>query len=399
MSNTKSGLLLLTPYYYPDIAANTILMKELVDCLSNDYNVTIFTNGIRNDIKSESNDAKQIKYRVIRSKNRFSRKRGILAKAFEYMFFYINTYLHVKNRKINYGVIFCQSTPPLISIFVKIAVKNKAKIIYNVQDIFPDSLIPYFGNRKYRILHQAEKLSYKLSDSIITISNGFSRKIRNRSGIIAHVVYNWVDTQLIKYVDNNHNDLFKEYELFRNKNKNIVYSGNIGFNQDFDTLLDVAEKMKKQKCNFIIIGKGKSKEKLKNKIARRNINNVYLFDPLPPDKIASVYSFGDVYILPMKKYSLEGSFPSKTWSILACGSPLVVSVDRDSEYARELENKGLAYICKPSDSEDMKDKIEIALSENRRYYSARTTYIKDKCDKEKNLLLYKIIVDQMMGTV
>ena len=396
MNKIKPRLLLITPYYYPDIAANTILMKELADYLSIDYNIAIFANEIRKYQTIKLNDEKRSDYKIIRSKNKFARKEGIFAKIFEYVFFYTNTYLHIKNRKLKYKVIFCQSTPPLISIFVKIAAKNKAKIIYNVQDVFPDSLIPYFGKRKYSILHQVERLSYKLSDSIITISEGFSKKIEKRSGVLAHVVPNWVDTEKIRYVDNKQNELFEEYEIFRNASKNIVYSGNIGINQNFNMLLDVAEKMKEQKCNFIIIGKGKNKKKLKDTIERKNIKNVYLFDPLPPDKIAQVYSFGDVYVLPMKKHSLEGSFPSKTWSILACGSSLVVSVDRDSEYARELESNGLAYNCEPSDSEDMKDKIEIALSEKRKYSSAKIAYIKEKCDKAKNLSMYGKIVDYMM---
>ena len=103
-----------------------------------------------------------------------------------------------------------------------------------------------------------------------------------------------------------------------------------------------------------------------------------------------------MYILPLKEFALEGSFPSKTWSIFACGSALVVSAEKNSEYAQELERDNKAYISTPNSINDMINNINKALKENRKYEKSRVDYIKAKCDKESNLLIYKKIFDELV---
>jgi glycosyltransferase involved in cell wall biosynthesis len=88
-----------------------------------------------------------------------------------------------------------------MSIPIRYAVGKRSKIIYNVQDLFPDSLIPYFGDRRYSILHKVEIASYQAADSISTICYEFYKKIQLRSHKISRVIHNWVDCNEIHYID------------------------------------------------------------------------------------------------------------------------------------------------------------------------------------------------------
>jgi len=386
------NLLIVTPYYYPDIAANVGLMKDFSEYLGQKYSVTVYTNELKNSHNQFEQDYSEIPIcRIKRTANPFVHFSGLIFKIFEYIVFYIGVYIYIKNRSSKFPVIFCQSTPPLISIIIRFASDKKTKIIYNVQDLFPDSLIAYFGNRKYRMLHRLETGSYKTADGVTVICEEFAQRIKFHSGVVAKVIPNWIDTNVIHYIDKDKNSISKL--LYKNsyENKKIVYSGNIGFNQDFDTVLDAAMEM----CDvdFFIIGRGAKRTELKKKVSDRKIENVYLFEPFPKEKISEVYSFGDVYILPMKKNSMKGSFPSKTWSILACGSSLVACVDKDSSFAKEMGKNRLALICEPENKDDMVRNLRIALLNGRRDSEEKIGYIKTHYDKMLLLEQYKEIIN------
>ena len=391
----KKKLLIVTPYYYPDIAANVNFIKEIVEEIKNDFSISIFANEVRNpQIQKDKTEERNIF--IYRCKNKFSKMPGLYSKIIEYIVFYIKCYLFIKNRADNFDIIFCQSTPPYASIPIRLASK-KARIIYNVQDIFPDSLMLYLGNRKFTLLHKIEKISYQYSDIIIAISEGFKRKIQERSkNSKIYVIPNWVDSNKIFYKSNAKERLPELNSYFNKDNINIVYSGNIGFGLDFDLILNAAKKMIDKNANFIIIGNGKAKRKLQKKINALKLNNVILLPPFPHDYIADIYSFGDVYILPIKSNLLAGSYPSKTWSILACGSPLVISANKEMEFAKELSESRLAYISNPGDVDDFINKIMIAKRNNRRDSDRIINIIKEIYCKEKLIKQYIYYINSII---
>jgi len=124
------------------------------------------------------------------------------------------------------------------------------------------------------------------------------------------------------------------------------------------------------------------------KVKVLGINNFYFYDPFPKEWISDVYSFGDLYLLPMRKNAMKASFPSKTWSILACGSPLVASVDLGSNFAKELVQNDLAYICEPQNRNDLSSTICLALHDGRTNGIKRIKYVRDNYSKEKLLQRY-----------
>jgi len=394
----KELILIVSAYYYPDVAANVALVKDLAEYLNSYFDVTVITTQIRGSSrrsKEEKSMNSSNPVLVIRKINPFVHRSGLLSKIFEYLLFIIKIYCYIKNRKNKYSVIFCQSTPPLMSIPIRFAAGRKSKIIYNVQDIFPDSLIPYFGNHKYTFLHRLERVSYNAANSVTTICRQFYRKIRSRSNCIIKVIPNWVDMNEISYVHKERNRIYKEMKGIDWDRKNIVYSGNIGINQDFDTIISVA--LEYSEYNFIIIGNGKKRSELQKRVKLLGLNNFYIYDPFPKEWISEIYSFGDIYLLPMKKNAMKASYPSKTWSILACGSPLVASVDLDSDFADELMKNELAYVCEPENSKELIKAMNLALCENKGKAAKRIEYIRNNYDKRIILAQFKqIFMEQIL---
>jgi colanic acid biosynthesis glycosyl transferase WcaI len=64
-----------------------------------------------------------------------------------------------------------------------------------------------------------------------------------------------------------------------------------------------------------------------------------------------VLAAADVHVVPLKRGLAWSSVPSKLYSILAAGRPIVASVDPGTEVARTLERAGAGVAVPPDDAE------------------------------------------------
>jgi glycosyltransferase involved in cell wall biosynthesis len=197
---------------------------------------------------------------------------------------------------------------------------KKVPFIYNLQDIFPDSLagtgLAKKGGLLWKIGRVIENFTYRNADKIIVISEDFKRNIMAK-GVPEEkivVVYNWVDEEAVKHVPREENKLFDAYGLDRSKFY-ITYSGNIGLTQNMDMLLEVAKELETTEpdIQFVLIGEGAYKKRVQEIIAEKNIGNVALLPFQPYEDISHVFSLGDAGLVISKPGVGENSVPSKTW--------------------------------------------------------------------------------------
>ncbi len=57
----------------------------------------------------------------------------------------------------------------------------------------------------------------------------------------------------------------------------------------------------------------------------------------------------DIHVVPLKRGLARSSVPSKTYSILAAGRPIVASVDPGTEIARTVAEAGAGWTVPPGD--------------------------------------------------
>jgi len=89
---------------------------------------------------------------------------------------------------------------------------------------------------------------------------------------------------------------------------------------------------------FVIFGKGAEEDALKKQAAEEKLTNLEFFPLLPEDRVSEVYSLGDACVVCCKAGTGGGGVPSKTWSIMACGRPLLISFDAGCELCRIVES-------------------------------------------------------------
>jgi glycosyltransferase involved in cell wall biosynthesis len=260
--------------------------------------------------------------------------------------------LFLKEKKPD--LIFVYEPSPVTVGIPAIVAKNKfgnVPIFFWVQDLWPDSLKDTGAfNNKY-ILKLADKFTryiYNNSKIILVQSEAF----------INYIIKQGVLSNKIKYFPNPTENFYnvvkidEEYSNLLPKGFNLIFAGNIGEAQSFDTLIDAAVKLKQLNYPIYwnILGDGRAKNNLEKKITKLNLTDNFIFKgSFNSEEMPLFFACADGLIVSLKKSKIFSlTIPAKVQSYLACGRPIIGSID--GEGARIINDAGAGYV---SPSEDV----------------------------------------------
>lgn len=353
----------LPAYFYPESMSSAHLDDNLRQAIVDaGMEMAIYcptpTRGITQDVRTEYKKRKLDKmYDGHVTVHRFSlygEGKNPILRALRYTFACIiqfNRAVFAKDAR-SCDVMFITSTPPIKGAMAGLAKKfNHKHIIYNLQDIFPDSLagsgLAKKGGFLWKIGRLIENFTYRSADKIIVISEDFKKNIMAK-GVPEEkiaVVYNWVDESAIKPVAKEDNPLYEEFGLSREK-FTAVYAGNLGNAQNISIILDGAKEL--LDVQFAVFGTGGLENEVRERIEKEGLTNVHLNPLQPYDRVSQVYSLGDACIVSCKEGLGGSAMPSKTWTIMSCGRPVIASFD-EGELKEILENNNLGVFTHAGD--------------------------------------------------
>lgn len=234
----------------------------------------------------------------------------------------------------------------------------KARLTYNVQDIFPENAA-YIGSAKgivYKILSAEQRYAYRHADQIITISEDMKELLieKGADSQKTEVVYNWSYTDSLYHYE----DVYSEkIAKFLSTDKfNVVYAGNIGTMQNVDVVVETAKLMQDEEdVHFHIFGDGMYKERLQHEA--EGLSNIS-FWPMQPSELApSIYAMADVNVIPLAPNIYRTALPSKTATCIACGKPIVFCIGRESKLLNILEQNGLCAFAPSDDAKCLAESV------------------------------------------
>ena len=244
---------------------------------------------------------------------------------------------------------------------------RRAPVVFNVQDVYPDVAIELGALRGPRVIRAArglERYVYRHSDAVTVLSDDLKDNVAAKlgDGRKVHVIPNFVDVERIRPTDPE-NAYRREFGL---EGKTVVmYAGNVGLSQSLDTVLDSAAALAHEpEVVFVINGSGAARASLQSRA--RGMSNVVFVDPQPEDRLPEVLAAADVHLVPLRSGLARSSVPSKTYSILAAGRPLIASVDPGSEVARVVETAGAGTAVPPEDAESLTKALRALIEEPER---------------------------------
>jgi glycosyltransferase involved in cell wall biosynthesis len=319
------NILIVTQYFYPeDFKVNDIAF----DFIQRGHKVTVFTakpnypkgrfyNGYSFFGKSNEiiNGVEIIRIPIF---PRFNGKGKYLI--INYLSFLLFSFIYKHRVKGEFDVIFSHLPSPLISALPAIWFKKKfnAKLYLWVLDLWPESLQANSNIKDGFLIKTLNKLInyiYNKSDVILISSKFFEKSILEKginNNIKIKYFPNWAEDIFI-------NEKIENVSLPKIKEGfNIMFAGNIGDSQDFDSILEAAKLTKDDNINWLIVGDGRKLTWLKIEIQKHSLNNVYLLGRYPLNLMPSLFKIADAMLVTLKNNPIFSlTVPAKVQAYMA----------------------------------------------------------------------------------
>lgn len=233
-------------------------------------------------------------------------------------------------------------TNPPISPFISFFVPNSYSLLF--YDIYIETLGKVLPLRNKSILSQIwvwlHKKSLKDAASIFTLTEGMKAKLENFvSNKCISVVPIWTDNDSQKPILREENSFIHSNNL---DGKFIVmYSGNLGLNNDLDIILKVAKTIRNPQIQFLIVGEGIGKSVLVKQAAKLSLTNVQFMNWQPSTMLPYSLAAADIAIVTLSSNLSNNAIPSKFFNYLAAGSPILSIAPVHSDLAKLIAENGV----------------------------------------------------------
>lgn len=244
----------------------------------------------------------------------------------------------------NVDVILSPSPPLTIGYLNQWLAKIKGcKAVYNVQEIYPDILGKDEG-LVFNVLSKIERKVYDSSDAVITIDQLFYDTIVNRfkDKSKLHIIPNFVDADL--YRSGISTDILDKSLFPDNDSIKLLYAGNIGFAQDWETLIKLAEKTRDLNVEYFVIGEGVMKPYVEEKKNVLSLEKLYVLPYQPRQLMPAILAYSDVQFIFMTPQMEGQGFPSKVYTIMSCGRALLIGSGKNTPIVNFLDPVGCAKL-------------------------------------------------------
>ena len=226
---------------------------------------------------------------------------------------------------------------------------RRGPLIFNIQDVFPDAAVETGAISSRWIISAAsllERVSYGRAAAITVLSadlrDNIVAKVRSSKHDDIRVIPNFVDTDFIRPLDRM---TALRSELDIGAETVVQYAGNVGYSQSLEMVISAAESM--PSLTFLINGDGAALDSLRARAS--GLTNVRFSGYQPVARLPEVLATGDIHLVPLKAGLGRVSVPSKTYSILASGRPVLAAIDPGTEVPRILAQSGGGVSVVPDD--------------------------------------------------
>lgn len=228
---------------------------------------------------------------------------------------------------------------------------KSAPVLFWVQDLWPESLSATGAVKSEKVLSLVSRLVkfiYQRCDRILIQAKTFSDSIQQQGG----------EKNRIYYFPNSAECLFTSPETASApvtplpEGFKIMFAGNIGAAQDFETIIAAAEKLQSRKdIHWIIVGDGRMRSWSEAEVKKRSLSdNIHFLGRYPLEAMPGFFSHADSLLVTLRKDPIFAlTIPSKIQSYLACGRPVIAALD--GEGANVIEEAGAGFTC-PGGSPD-----------------------------------------------
>ena len=313
------------------------LAKEFIKC----HRVTIFSASFSHVMsnppsvsktytKENIDGVKYIWLKVPTYKQSKSLGRLISMFIFLYRLFFFNA----KKSDIPNVIIVSSASPLPIWKAYFWAKRFNAKLIFEVRDIWPMSIMELGGFKKTNplvvLLQITENFAYRVSDYVVSVLPKAFEHMKHHGLDLPRFKYipNGIEIKNLIKSDINNKDAFK-----------IGYAGTLGIANALKYLIYAANLVKESNIEIHLLGNGPEKKALMGIVDDNNISNVYFHDAVPKNEVGIFLSKMDVLYIGwhFSKIYRFGISANKLFDYLASAKPIIHSVDAGNDPVLEAK--------------------------------------------------------------
>lgn len=361
--SSKRSILFLNRFYWPDVAATGQMLTDLAeDLAAAGWTVTVVTSLSGYDAARRSAPTEQLhkEVRILRvGGTAFGRQRTI-GRLLDYLTYFVGSAVRALQCPRHDVYVALTDPPFIIGVALFVARLKRGKVVYWVQDLFPQ-IAAAVGVMKprtilYRTLLGIARWLNARVDLVIALGEQMATSLARNGAALdrTRVVHNWSDSDAIKSISREDNPFLEEHGL--QGRFVVLYSGNAGRAHRFDALIHAAREMQYDKdVVFVFVGGGHCIPQLKMEAV--GLENVKFLGYVPREMLSFSLSAASVSVVTEDTRVIGTVVPSKTYGILASGRPVLFIGGPDSDVARVVTAAACGLVINEGDGPGVVDAI------------------------------------------
>ncbi len=404
-------ILLITLEFPPEMTGTGLLLGELCEDLHrNAHQITAIAGPLHHNFEDIPpkyrsqlltreflSGADVIRVNMVLTRNMWANK------LIGYVYFPVAaTFLGLLSRRAD--VILCSSPPLWLGLAARlVALLKRCPYVYVAQDLWPSAPVR-LGLWRNRLLiaffSWMERYVYTRAKYVIVIADKMRETVRAAGMLDDRIatIENWVDVDFIHPGDRDN--------PFRRQVAGpgefvALYSGNMGHSHAIDVVLGAADLLRdRQDIRFVLVGAGTQKARLMRMAAEMALERVTFLPLQPRDRLPEVLAAADVCLVPLRKGLSAASLPSKIYTYMAAGRPLVATLDRGEAAWDLVERAECGLLVEPEQPDDLAQAILMLHRDpamRQRLGAHGRRYAEANCDRRLCTQAYEKMLEEVAG--
>lgn len=242
---------------------------------------------------------------------------------------------------------------------------KRAPWVLEIRDLWPESIVAVGAIKNktiIRLLEGIESFCYRKASHVIAVTQSFKKHILSCGGDKnkLSVIYNGVDLELFdSQTKMNKQEVAQYFNVpYSDEMYFAAYVGTHGMAHHLETILEAAELTKGDpRIQYLMVGDGSEKGKLRILKEEKNLLNVTMLDQLPKSDMPILWNLVDASLVLLKKSDLfKTVIPSKIFESMAMQRPIILGVEGE---VADIINQAQSGICiEPEQADQLAEAVK-----------------------------------------